>query len=439
MANSHDDRTAPEVQSAELHGADYRVHVLWEGGHARAWLSQGSTLLLGRADDCDIVVDHSSASRHHARIVTSPALAIVDLGSSNGVRVAGARIERHEPVTISPGDLIELGGSLVAIHPPATAERAAAPTTRSGAANVANAAERLLDLVAPAEINVLLLGETGVGKNVSARRIHDRSPRKAGPFVQVNCAALPEHLLESELFGYEPGAFTGAVRAKAGLCEAAHRGTLFLDEIGEMPLTTQAKLLGVLDNNEVQRLGSVKRTRVDVRFIAATNRDLEAAVHRGQFRRDLYFRLNAMRIELPPLRARTGTIPDLARLFAAETAAKWRVPVPTIHPEALSRLMSYDFPGNVRELKNVIERAFVLSQGKELAADHFDLRPAEPHAQAGPGQLPAAIKALERDQVIQALEHSGGNQTQAAKQLGIARRTLINRMEEYGLSRPRKR
>jgi DNA-binding NtrC family response regulator len=436
---SSDDRTAPEVDDPAVARSQHRVHAFWDGGHGRAWLAPGGSLVLGRADECDIVVDHSSASRRHARIALGNELTIEDLGSSNGVRVAGERIQPETPVRFRAGDLIQLGGAIIVVHAPPTA----AKTTLAPPPQPEEAFERLLELVAPASINVLLLGETGVGKNVAARRIHDRSSRREGPFVHVNCAALPETLLEGELFGYERGAFTGAVRAKAGLCEAAHGGTLLLDEIGEMPLSTQAKLLGVLDSHQVQRLGSLRPARVDVRFVAATNRDLEAAVAAGNFRQDLYFRLNAIRIEIPPLRARRAAISALAQEFAAKSARNWNLPPPTLSPAVVALLEAHPFPGNVRELENAIERAFVLARGAPLGPEHFDLTrqvpvPPVAHAQTG-GDLASEISALERQRILAALEESGGNQTRAAAALGISRRTLIHRIEEYGLVRPRKR
>jgi transcriptional regulator with PAS, ATPase and Fis domain len=437
-----DDRTAPEVDDPAMARTNHRVHAFWDGGHARAWLSPGKALVVGRADDCEIVIDHSAASRRHARIVAGTELNIEDLGSSNGVRVNGLRIPPNEPRPLRAGELIELGGAVIVVHAPPRAGSAAPRAPQ-------HAFEKLLELAAPANINVLLLGETGVGKNVAARRIHDLSRRSDGPFVQVNCAALPEPLLEGELFGYERGAFTGAVRAKTGLCEAASGGTLFLDEIGEMPLATQAKLLGVLDSHEVQRLGSVRPVRIDVRFVAATNRDLENAVEQGSFRQDLYFRLNAVKVEIPPLRERREALLGFAEKFVADTAKTWNVPAPTLTPEAVAILAAHPFPGNVRELRNAIERAFVLARGAPLGPEHFELTvKAKPSAEAArapiaaaasSGDLKSEISALERERILRALDQSAGNQTRAAKLLGISRRTLIHRIEEFGLARPRKR
>lgn len=449
-----DDRTAPDIDDPERAGSHYRVHAFWEGGHARAWLAPNARISVGRAEDCDIVIDHASVSRRHAELSASPELSVRDLGSSNGVRVAGTRIAADVAARLAPGVVVQLGGAIVVVHaPPARGSPGPRPLQREASATF----ERLLELVAPAAINVLLLGETGAGKNVAAERIHRSSPRTARPFVAVNCAAFPEQLLESELFGYERGAFTGAVKAKLGYIEAADGGTLLLDEIGEMPLATQAKLLAVLDTRLVQRLGSTSPRRVDVRFIAATNRDLEIAVLEGNFRQDLYFRLNGVRIEVPPLRERREAIAELALRFAREAAHAAGRPEPELGSDTLARLEAHAWPGNVRELKNAVERAIVLSGGSHrLSPEHFELRTLArptsvaadaatpngcdaPARHAAPRDLRGEIAALERERIIAALDAAGGNQTRAAKALGIARRTLIHRIEEFGLSRPRKR
>jgi transcriptional regulator with PAS, ATPase and Fis domain len=270
----------------------------------------------------------------------------------------------------------------------------------------------------------------------------------------VNCAAIPEQLLESELFGYERGAFSGAAQRKLGILEAADGGTVFLDEVGELPLTVQAKLLRVIDQREVLRLGTLKPRRLDVRFLAATNRDLEAEVASGAFREDLFYRLNAVLIAVPPLRQRVAEIAPLARLFAARAARELGLArEPSIGASAMALLESYRWPGNVRELRNVIERAVLLSgDEREITVEHL---PAEkmgrvipgresPRAQraaavtAAPPRSPA-IAAEERARVVSALAQCDGNQTHAAKVLGMSRRTLISRMEAYGLPRPRKR
>jgi transcriptional regulator with PAS, ATPase and Fis domain len=319
----------------------------------------------------------------------------------------------------------------------------------------------LVDLVARSNIAVLVTGETGSGKEVISEAVHVRSSRADKPFVSLNCAALPETLLESELFGYERGAFTGANQTKQGLIESAHEGTLFLDEIGEMPLPTQAKLLRVLENGEITRIGALKPRVVDVRFIAATNRDLPALVARGEFRRDLYFRLNGITIPVPPLRERAGEIAPLAQHFLELGSKKAGRRAPNLAPDVLPRLLAHSWPGNIRELRNVMDRALALCAGNTVRSEHVILDPPMPDAADSvalrPGSLsPAAMPAapqggekvgrlmrldpdVERRMIEDALEKAGGNQGRAADLLGISRRTLINRLDEYAIKRPRKR
>ena len=293
-------------------------------------------------------------------------------------------------------------------------------------------------------IGVVILGETGVGKDVLARWIHDASPRAARPFVSVNCAALSESLLESELFGHERGAFTGAAQAKEGLLETAPGGTVFLDEVGELPAATQAKLLRVIEAREVLRVGGVRPRKIDVRFVAATNRDLEADVARGSFRRDLYFRLNGMTLVVPPLRERPADVPLLARRFVAALAAgAGHRRVPAISAAALARLAAHAWPGNVRELRNVVERALLLCDGPAITEAH--LPPEVLSVVAAPPGAPSASRApstavpegSERARILGALAACAGNQSRAAKKLGISRKVLIARLDAYGVARPR--
>ncbi|HEX4517422.1 MAG TPA: sigma-54 dependent transcriptional regulator, partial [Polyangiaceae bacterium] len=262
--------------------------------------------------------------------------------------------------------------------------------------------------------------------------LHDRSARADGPFVRVNCAALAESLLDSELFGHEKGAFTGATATKSGLIEAANGGTLFLDEIGEAPLSVQAKLLRTLESREVRRVGGVESRQVDVRFVVATNRELPALVETNVFRRDLYYRLNGITIVVPPLRERRDEILGLARSFAGTAR---------ISPAAEAALLAHAFPGNVRELRNAIERAVVLSRGGEILPDHLLLETQATSAPPANAKAPLAeqIDALEHQRILQALDEAGGNQTRAAEILGMPRRTLITKIERFGLPRPRKR
>ena len=307
--------------------------------------------------------------------------------------------------------------------------------------------------VARSNINVLILGETGVGKDVLARHIHERSDRRGKPFVRVNCVALAESLLESELFGHEKGAFTGAVQRKLGLLESAHGGTVFLDEIGDLPQRLQPKLLQALETREVLSLGSVKPRTIDVRFIAATNRDLEADALSGVFRRDLYYRLAGFTAAIPPLRARREDVLQLALIFLRSTAGGAAGTSPRIRDDAAVCLLDYPWPGNIRELRNVVERALALSEGRSIGPEHLPLekmrsvvlvRP----AQAGPRSSAEAEVTLpdltpeeraERDRIVLALDECGGNQSLAAELLGVSRSTLLNRLNTYRIRRPRRR
>ncbi len=297
---------------------------------------------------------------------------------------------------------------------------------------------RLLDRLAAGNISVLLLGETGVGKEVLAETLHRRSPRADKPLLRLHCAALSESLLESELFGHEKGAFTGAVTAKEGLLESADGGSVFLDEVGELPLALQVKLLRVLDDRRITRVGAVKSRTIDVRFISATNRDLEQEVARGTFRQDLYYRLSGMSLLVPPLRERTTEIDALARMFMSRTCQQLKRAPLTLSAALLDELHRYAWPGNIRELRNVIERAVLLCSDDELRPEHvvLDKRGSTVLVDAGG---PDDAHALERRRVLDALDRCAGNQTQAAKLLGISRGTLVARLDEYGLPRPRKK
>jgi DNA-binding NtrC family response regulator len=297
---------------------------------------------------------------------------------------------------------------------------------------------RLVEHVAGSNLSVLILGETGAGKEVIAEAIHQFSKRAKGPLVRLNCAALAETLLESELFGHEKGAFTGALATKTGLVEAADGGTLFLDEMGEMPMGTQAKLLRVLEAREVQRVGSVKPIKVDIRIVAATNVDLEAAIAAGKFRLDLYHRLDGVSIAIPPLRARRSEILPLAKIFLARACAEQNAKPTTFSEAAVRALESHAWPGNVRELKNVVERAAVLATGAPIAPAHLRLTPGAAPLAPLPVAPAEAIDPAERARILAVLDQCGGNQSRAARELGIPRRTLLRRLDEYGVPRPRK-
>ncbi|WHZ22361.1 MAG: Transcriptional regulator, Fis family [Nitrospira sp.] len=296
----------------------------------------------------------------------------------------------------------------------------------------------LVKAVAPTDTTVLLLGETGTGKEVLAQALHDLSARSQKPFIRVNCAALPSGLIESELFGHERGAFTGAQLRRAGRFELAHTGTLFLDEIGEMPLETQAKLLRVLQDGMVDRIGGTQPVSVDVRLIAATNADLSTAIQQGTFRADLYYRLHIFPISVPPLRERREDIHLLAQHFLVQIGAKLKRPHLTFGPQSLARLLAYNWPGNVRELQNVIERAVILSGSSQVTVDEMLL----PTVKVGPHQppeQPANLSDLERQHIMDVLDRTKwriyGDQG-AAQLLGLNPETLRSRLRKLGIKRP---
>jgi formate hydrogenlyase transcriptional activator len=296
---------------------------------------------------------------------------------------------------------------------------------------------QLVSVVAPTDSTVLILGETGTGKELIARAIHDLSPRRERPFVKLNCAAIPLGLLESELFGHEKGAFTGAIAQKIGRFELANKGTLFLDEVGDIPLELQAKLLRVLQEQEFERLGSNRTHKVDVRVIAATHRDLPRMVKQGTFREDLYYRLKVFPISVPALRQRTGDIALLVRHFTELYARRMNKRINEIPTEIMSALMRYPWPGNVRELQNFIERAVILSPHSVLRAPIFELEPFQPDGQA---TIPmTGLEEVERDHILRALEASNwvvGGRNGAAERLGMKRTSLVYRMRRLRISRP---
>jgi two-component system response regulator AtoC len=304
---------------------------------------------------------------------------------------------------------------------------------------------RIIRKAAPTESTVLITGESGTGKEVTARRIHATSLRSGGPFIPVNIAGIPESLLESELFGYEKGAFTGADKQTPGIFEAGEGGTVFLDEIGEMSLPLQAKLLRVLQERRIRRVGAVHEVAVDVRILAATNRDLEAMVAGGGFREDLFYRLNVVRIGLPPLRERREEIPGLAGTILGKVSRKLNRQMPALDPRALEALCRYSYPGNIRELENLLERAMILSEGEMIGLADFpgidsasignmDRIPPRPSAQTGESNVfGGSMKEIERRAIAYALERHGGNRSHTAEQLGISRKTLIAKIREYGL------
>jgi two-component system response regulator HydG len=300
----------------------------------------------------------------------------------------------------------------------------------------------MIALIAPSEATVLITGESGTGKSLVARAIHANSPRREKPLVEVNCAAIPENLIESELFGHEKGAFTGADRQRQGRFSQAHGGAVFLDEIGEMPLLMQAKLLRALQEGDIQRVGSDRSISVDVRVLAASNRQLEQMVAEGQFREDLYYRLNVVKLEVPPLRERTEDIPLLAQHFWEHFAKKNHKTIKGITPQAMDLLLKHSWPGNIRELENVMERAVILLQGEYISEKELPLT----LQQITPGDTlpePPSLKAefatdadltlaeLEKQLILRVLKETEGNKSETARRLGITRRTLQLKLKKY--------
>jgi transcriptional regulator with GAF, ATPase, and Fis domain len=448
----------------------FQLLVLQATGLAVYPLPEAGSMTIGRAEECDVQLRDPLASRRHATLHVDP-LAIEDRGSANGTLVGNRHLEPGSSTPVQPGQAIAIGNSLLIVRRAElgkSAERSSVDRLSWASGNVlvkdpamANL-YALIDRLAAGPIHVLVLGETGVGKEVIAETIHRKSPRHEAPLVRINCAALSESLLESELFGHERGAFTGAVTSKPGLIEIANGGTVFLDEVGELSPTLQAKLLRVIDARELTRLGGLRPRPVDVRFVSATNRDLEASVANGSFRADLFFRLNGGTVRIPPLRERPCEILPLAAMFMARVADQMNLPAqPRLLPAAEELLVRYPWPGNVRELRNIIERAVLLSPNGHIGPSDLELtslpssdstsaRPslatvppaagpaAEWAGQQAPKRQPSDPAEDERARIIRALEMCSGNQTRAAKLLHMPRRTLVAKLPRYNIPRPRK-
>jgi two-component system response regulator AtoC len=493
------DSIFPEVDDRSV-AQGYQVVVCTTDGVSAVPLMEGKPYGIGRGTLNDIVVAHDSVSRNHALIHGGDPPILEELGSRNGTRIDGRRLSPGERVRLHPGMAIQIGPATLVIHNGQFAiDRARKshgngvsilPPSLMGAPTVLSsdlvlrdermlALYRTVEAVAAADISVLILGETGVGKELLAQAIHSLSARRTHPFVKFNSAALPDSLVESELFGYERGAFTGADKTKAGLFEAADGGTLFLDEVGDLTLPAQAKLLRVLETGEILRVGAVKPKKVDVRFISATNRDLRTLIAGGNFRKDLFYRLNGVNLHIPPLRRRMSDIEPLVEFFAERSARQIGKPKPMFTLEAMSKLCAYRWPGNVRELRNVIERAVLLTRDGSVLPEILQLdantEPGGPYSSSN--QIPIAaptrdsaampvsfefdeaatrvmnadkapeglvdklrseLAKQERTRILAALAKASGNQTIAASLLGISRRTLLNRLDEYAIPRPRK-
>ena len=448
MLDSHQTPRVPDAASARTPAV---LLVAGEGGVTSHPIA-GARVVIGRGQGCDLVIAHASLSRRHAELDIGPPLTVRDLGSTNGTRVLREFRHGGVPVELATGESFHIGPfSLVVLDNPLGGQvmstgrdvlRVDDPTEAGVPAVVRD--------IARSDVSVLVLGETGVGKELLSQTVHALSGRR-GPLQQINCAALAEALVESELFGHERGSFTGAVHGKEGLLEAARGGTVFLDEIGELPLGLQAKLLRAVEAREVIRIGGARPIPIDVRFVAATHRDLASEVAAGRFRRDLYYRLDGVALRIPPMRERRGQIVPLALRFAAAAAARLDRPTPALPHAVLARLVAHDWPGNVRELKAVIERAVLLARDGELRPSHLVFASTEPcaappleappPAAAGDAQaeaLPVA-QAEERAGIVAALDACAGNQTRAARRLGIARSTLATKLAIFRIPRPRAR
>lgn len=456
-----------------------RVQLLafWHDQHVVFDLPQKEAVTVGRAKDNDVCIEHPSVSRQHARFILGDPLVIEDLGGTNGTfvrgsdsRVSAEQTQRLRQLAgtrseIAIGDTVVLGAVTVVIRrspgeissfPDVDADATAPPSQVVLLASSMRTIYRQARSAAASTLSVMILGETGVGKEVLARYVHARSPRAQAAFREINCATLSGTLLEDELFGHARGAFSGALQARAGVLEDAHGGTVFLDEVGEASLDVQAKLLRVIEEKVVKRLGENQPRSIDVRFVTATNRNLEDEVGAGRFRQDLYYRLNGIGLVIPPLRDRPEEIEPLTRTFLETVCRELNRPRLSISREALQALSRHRWPGNVRELRNAIERAVVLCQEGSILTEHLPpavLEKASGLGQASPGasgagasgssmlepeRYEAERKALERRRIQEALEQCGGNQTKAAELLKMPRRTLVAKIRAHNLPRPRK-
>ncbi len=455
---SHEETTSSKTTGDSLAGDDWFLVVETDDAGSLVPLKRGGVYLLGRDGECDIVVQHRSVSRNHARLHVDDALTlgVEDLGSRNGTSIRGTAIAKGSRARLASGDSAVLGSVSIFVN---RRDRARGQSPLDPDRVVLDPQVlrlySMLDAVAASPLNMLVFGETGTGKDGFASEAHRRSGRAQRPLVGINCAALPESLLEAELFGFERGAFTGATGAKIGLLEAADGGSLLLDEIGDMPLSLQAKLLRVIENGEIRRLGGVKSRTVDIRYIATTHRDLRAMCDLGQFRLDLFFRLHGVAITLPPLRQRPIEVLPLAEAFARAMARTAGKPIPNITVEAKRLLQERSWPGNVRELRNTIERAVFLCGGGDIEAKHVaevpqltaplsfrapteSIESPSSTRTSPPPSLADEVGEIEKVRILEALATCAGNQSAAAKLLGVTRATLIGRMNKYGMLRPRK-
>ncbi len=403
-------------------------------------LEPGAEVIIGRGEGATVRVDEKRISRRHARIFRhGNSVFVEDLQSRNGTRLNGRVIGNRE--FLGGGDRVQVGSvdAVLAVVRQVQRVEGGLPTPPE-LDNIVVADREMRRVFSVCQrlgqstTAVLILGETGVGKEVVAHAIHRGGPRRRAPLVHLNCAATPDNLLESELFGYEHGAFTGADRQKLGYVESANGGTLFLDEIGEMPPALQAKLLKFLEDGTICRLGSVRPIALDVRVIAATHRPLEADIASGRFRQDLYYRLAGFTLHVPPLRERPSEVLPLAQMFLRNLAEREQRRPPVLSSAVALAFQKHSWPGNVRELRNAVSHALVLA---ETQVELMHLPPSLAKFQSGAAlpkaELNVQLEALEQATLAQALAEESGNRTRAARRLGISRRALIYKIEKFGL------
>jgi DNA-binding NtrC family response regulator len=419
-----------------------RLRVRWNGQERIAPLSR-DTLLIGKDPTCDLPLEDPFVSARHARLDRyGGRWYLTDLGSTNGTFVAGARVSHGE---VLAGSTVALGDTELSLEPegdvPGGEAKPAQPALFEGMLSRDAGMRQVFELVervASADVAVTILGETGTGKELVARALHSRSGRRQGAFIPVNCSAIAEGLVESELFGHEKGAFSGADRLRKGAFEEADGGTLFLDEIGELPIDVQPKLLRALELGEVKRVGATRPIHVSTRIVAATHRDLRAQVRAGKFREDLFYRLSVVPLHLPPLRSRRGDVGQLAQLFLKQAAPRglelcWS-------DEALSRLQEYDWPGNVRQLRNVVQRALLFrGEGRVLGLEAVVLDDPRDDAPPRAAEEEAiytcglSMEEIEREAIRLSLRRNGGKRSAVVRELRIAKSTVMKRINQWGM------
>ncbi len=409
-------------------------------------VARDAEVTFGRSAEATIALDESGVSRQHARIFWQQDHVMVeDLGSRNGISIGGRTI-RGDRSRIGSGDVVRIGHADVVVTSvrnklgaSQSCADASGRMTQPDGVIVADPEMRKVFYVAKrlgrTQTTTLIVGETGVGKEVVAMEIHQASSRASGPFVRVNCAAFPDTLIESELFGYEAGAFTGANRRKIGFFELGTSGTVFLDEVGELSLAAQAKILRVLEARTLTRLGSTTEIQIDARVICATHRDLEADVRAGRFREDLFYRISAFTLRVPPLRARPAEVAIFAELFARDIAARVGDSPPAFTSDAMRAISRYPWPGNVRELRNAIEHAIVLAEDGIVRAEHLPetMRNDQVARSGERGALRVEVASVERQSIEAALEAESGSRKRAAERLGISCRALLYKISKYGI------